>query len=99
MSERSQTLTYERFAPLAGETFALELGPETLSLELHAVEKLSGTRPGERAPFALVFCNADGVMLPQRIYTLRHATLGALDIFLVPIAPGDDGTRFEAIFN
>ena len=38
-------------------------------------------------------------MLPQAIYRLEHAALGAMDVFLVPIGRVADGIRYEAIFN
>jgi hypothetical protein len=33
--------------------------------------------------------------LPQRIYRVEHAELGAIEIFLVPIA----ADRYEAVFT
>ena len=38
-------------------------------------------------------------MLPQAIYGLRHADLGLLEIFIVPIAQRADGVRYQAIFT
>jgi hypothetical protein len=37
--------------------------------------------------------------LPQATYRLEHATLGAMDVFLVPIGQDREGVRYEAIFN
>jgi hypothetical protein len=51
--------------------------------------------PNGRAPFSLVFQGDPELTLPQRIYRVEHAQLGALDIFLVPIARG----RYEAVFT
>jgi hypothetical protein len=33
--------------------------------------------------------------LPQRIFRLEHAELGAFELFLVPIGPGE----YEAVFT
>ena len=52
-----------------------------------------------RAPFALLFRSESKVLLPQQIYRLTNATLGILDIFLVPIARDKDGIVYQAIFN
>ncbi len=51
--------------------------------------------PGGRAPFSLVFRGGPDPPLPQRIYRVEHDELGALEIFLVPIAPD----RYEAVFT
>jgi hypothetical protein len=37
--------------------------------------------------------------LAQKIHRLEHATLGALDIFIVPIGPDRLGMLYEAIFS
>jgi hypothetical protein len=35
----------------------------------------------------------------QGLYTLRHATLGDVELFLVPVKKNDEGLFFEAVFN
>ena len=52
-----------------------------------------------RAPFSLLFRSASKVLLPQQIYRLKNATLGILDIFLVPVARDKEGIIYQAIFN
>jgi uncharacterized protein DUF6916 len=52
----------------------------------------------ERDPFRLEFLGPSDPILPQRTYVLEHDTLGALDIFIVPIARDASGTTYEAIF-
>jgi hypothetical protein len=37
--------------------------------------------------------------LPQQIYLLKHAELGALSLFLVPVGLDEQGARYEAIIN
>lgn len=54
--------------------------------------------PTLRAPFSLLFRGPPEPILPQAIYALEHATLGVSEIFLVPLAPDADGTRYEAVF-
>jgi hypothetical protein len=51
--------------------------------------------PGGRAPFSLVFQGGPSPPLPQRIYRVEHDMLGAIEIFLVPIA----AERYEAVFT
>ena len=84
------------FAPCLGQTFEVVLTDGRRPLTLAEVRPLGATRPGgPRAPFALTFHGAPPLRLPQHIYRLEHATLGAMEIFLVPIAAG----QFEAVFN
>jgi hypothetical protein len=52
-----------------------------------------------RDPFRLAFLGPADPLLPQRTYRLEHDGLGALDIFLVPIARDASGTTYEAIFT
>jgi hypothetical protein len=69
---------------------------------LHLVEAQSTGERGAgmaRDPFRLEFLGPTDPILPQRIYRLEHEALGALDIFLVPIARDAGGTTYEAIFT
>lgn len=94
-------LTSDDFAPHAGSRFLLrsEGAAEPLPLELVEVTPGGrGERPGHRA-FSLVFRGPRGLHLRQRIYRLEHDALGSLDIFLVSIAPDDQGSYFEAVFT
>jgi hypothetical protein len=104
-------LTPESFTPCKGTGFLLRLPPPAaaggapqeaaapLSLELVEVNA-AVPRPGQkRLAFSLLFRGPRGLFLPQRIYRLEHESLGALDLFLVPIQPDDRGALFEAVFN
>jgi hypothetical protein len=46
-----------------------------------------------------VFRGPQDVSLPQRIYRVEHAGIGAFEIFLVPIGPDEGGHRYEAVFT
>ena len=39
------------------------------------------------------------VLLHQRTYRVKHAGIGAFDLFLVPIGSDEEGLRNEAIFD
>jgi len=86
------------FEPHVGETFALAAEPEPLALVLESVTTLAD-RPGGRDPFSLLFRGPADPLLPQAIYRLEHAGLGALEIFIVPVGQDAAGTRYEAIFS
>lgn len=90
-----QTLTSADFAALRGDRFRLlPGGAGPFDLELVEVTEIA-REPGGRAPFSLVFRGGPTPPLPQRIYHVEHESLGAIEIFLVPIAA--DG--YEAVFT
>ena len=89
------TLTVDDFAPLRGRTFVIAPGDAPpFEAELVQVSEIP-REPGGRAPFSLIFQGGPDPPLPARIYRVEHAELGALEIFLVPIA----ADRYEAIFT
>lgn len=96
-------LAKDDFDPHVGDRFDLELdGGETLALELVSTHALSSdtVESAQRAPFSLIFrSNGDNRHAPQQIHTVRHAELGTLEIFLVPIGPDPGGMRYEAVFS
>ena len=96
-----ETFAIDTFAGLLGDPFHLRLGPEeTLELSLaEAAQTGEAPNPGGRAPFALAFRGPPTPILPQRIYALEHADLGAFELFLVPLEPDAAGTRYEAVFT
>lgn len=92
-------LSCESFTPLVGNTFHLanEAGGDQDLTLVEAVE-ITGTA-ADRKPFSLVFQSQTEDVLPQSIHTLEHASLGRLDIFLVPLGPSKEGMRYEAVFT
>ena len=93
------------FTPLINQRFRLYTeGQDSLEIELIEVTPLGSdpahaSRTQKREPFSIVFRGPAGTPLPQRIYRIEHARMGVLDIFLVPIGPGEDGMHYEAIFT
>lgn len=90
-----ESLTKDDFVPLVHQRFRVDPGGQTpFEVELVEVSEIA-REPGGRAPFSLVFAGGPSAPLSQRIYRLEHDHLGALEIFLVPIAAG----RYEAVFT
>jgi hypothetical protein len=87
-----ETLTAGDFAALRGERF--RIGAPPFEAELIEVTEIPGAAGG-RAPFSLVFQGGPSPPLPQRIYPVEHERLGAIEVFLVPIA----ADRYEAVFT
>jgi hypothetical protein len=90
-----ERLTLDDFAPLLNDRFGIDPG-EGPPFEAELVEVTEIARePGGRAPFSLVFQGGPSPPMPQRVYRVEHDRLGALEIFLVPIA----ADRYEAVFT
>lgn len=84
------TLTADDFAALRGDRFRIADFDAAL-VEVTEIPR----EPGGRVPFSLVFQGGPDPPLPQGIHRVEHDTLGALEIFLVPIATD----RYQAIFT
>ena len=96
-------LTRDDFDARVGDVFGLQLGGDAmLSLELVSSDPLAAGIVGgaSRAPYSLIFRSAgERRHAPQHIYTVRHAELGAIEMFLVPIGPDERGMLYEAVFT
>ncbi len=99
------SLNQAQFSECLGSKFQLHLDSKApLELELIESKILSapskqGNRKVRKEPFSLLFRCSEGTYLPQRIYKLEHATLGTLDLFIVPVARDEEGMYYEAIFT
>lgn len=94
------TATPETFVPSTGQVFEVVFTDGRIPLTLAEVRSLGAAYPNTpRAPFSLMFHGAPALRLPQHIYRLENATLGAMEIFLVQIADHAEASKFEAIFN
>lgn len=94
-------VTLDHFARCVGEGFEIDMGTGALVFTLTEARPLPerGFKGMMRAPFSLLFRSETKVLLPQQIYRLKNATLGILDIFLVPVARDKGGIIYQAIFN
>lgn len=95
-------LAIQDFASAANQTFDLFMGADvSMPLTLVEVKPLDAhVRSGQvRRPFSLIFRSASTIVLPQKIYALRNSVLGALQVFLVPVARDREGTLYQAVFN
>jgi hypothetical protein len=94
-------LTREAFEPRKGEAFKLthETASGELELKLASVQGTGLQGKAEREQFSLHFHGPRSPVLPQQIYHLENAELGAMDLFLVPIARDEQGMIYEAVFT
>jgi hypothetical protein len=94
-------LTIDDFSGRIGETFAATAtGGPSLTLTLREAEALYAP-PGDqgRTPFSLEFTDPSQEHLPQQTVAIEHPELGSFDLFVVPLGPGPDGMRYQAIFT
>lgn len=91
------------YKPLIGQSFTLRgaHGP-TVTTRLSAVGDI-GSRRNQLAnsddAFALTFHAPQNTQLDQGTVTMRHATLGTFQLFVVPASTGRKSTDFVAIVN
>lgn len=92
-------LSHSDFQTLADKTFEIdfgEAGTRTAKLEKTAGFKLDSVKD-KRDPFSIFLrCTAPAV---QSTYSVTHATLGTLELFLVPLEENESGVLFEAVFT
>ena len=87
------------FSECIDRQFTIVAGEERLKLVLAEAVEAKGGRPGNRAPFSLIFRGPAEPLLPQATYNIEHPRLGPLDIFIVPIGKDEHGVRYQAIFS
>ncbi|MBI1202381.1 MAG: hypothetical protein GC182_07710 [Rhodopseudomonas sp.] len=98
----ARKLVFEDFADKIGDMFPIcdhDVPRIPLTLAEAELHEAKWHMPGIRPPFSLVFLANDGTVLPQRLYRMEHDRLGALEIFLVPIAQDGRGVSYQATFN
>lgn len=100
-----ETFTVETFAPLLGSTFTARAfgadgSPHDVPLTLdRATPATAPAGDRGRPPFSLEFAGPAELRLPQGTFKLQHATLGAFDLFIVPVAADTQQVRYEAVFT
>jgi hypothetical protein len=92
--------TVDMYRDKIGQAFLVEeTDVPAIALTLAEAKTLPNYAGAPRTPFSLVFTAPGDVVLPQRMYALRHAALGLQTIFLVPIGRDGGTMNYEAIFN
>src|SRR4051812_26346751 len=98
MSKPISALMPQDFEPLDGETFTLAAPGGELAIKLIEVRRL-GAALRDGGAFSLVFASPPGPVLAQGTYPVNHATLGTLDIFIVPLGPKNGINQYQVIFT
>ena len=91
-------LALHHFLPYLNQSFATTCNNKEQLLLLTEAKPL-GKPSTSREPFSLLFLGEMPEPLPQGAYQLRHAGMGEIVIFLVPIARQVNGFVYQAVFN
>jgi hypothetical protein len=86
------------FKPHLGSQFDAQAAGGPVAMTLSRVDP-AGDSGRKGGAFSLIFTAPRGPWLPQAIYPIRHAALGAMEIFLVPIGSVAEGNGYQAIFT
>ena len=94
-------MSIQNFAGAANQEFEISMGESAMSVTLIEVKPLKPQPfPGMlREPFSLLFKSQSRVILPQKIYRMKNASLGDLEIFLVPVAQDAGAVVYQAVYN
>lgn len=91
-------LTKAMFEQNLNTTFWLiDEGSEPYAMDL--VELSNGHATPRQEQFSLRFRGDRTRVCPQRIYPMKHDSIGDFDLFLVPVGRDETGTFYEAVFN
>lgn len=97
-----EDVTHETFAGRVGETFRITASDgDTIDLTLAEANLApeNYARPGQRAPFSLIFHGPASPFAPQGTWAMEHPDLEGLHLFLVPLGPEGDVMRYQAVFT
>jgi hypothetical protein len=86
------------FKPHLGSEFDVQAAGGPVAMKLSRVDP-AGNSGRKGGAFSLIFATPRGPWLPQAIYPMRHAALGTMEIFLVPIGPLGDANGYQAVFT
>ena len=94
-------LTEAEFSKHVSTKFRAMVGAEAVDLELTQVKGYPGHADDQQGMerFSLFFRGPAKPRLAQSTYSLTHDSMSTFDLFLVPIQPDGEGSRYEAVFN
>jgi Domain of unknown function (DUF6916) len=86
------------FTPHLDAIFDMQTAGGVVPLKLAKVDP-AGDSGRAGGAFSLIFIAPKGPWLPQAIYPVTHPALGAMEIFLVPVGPMQDGNGYQSVFT
>lgn len=95
-----EAFTLETFVPHVGKTFRVIVDDrQYMPAELLSVTPWGDAGDGKRQPFTLLFRADAAHPIPQATYMVDTEGMEAFPLFVVPLQPESDGTRYEAVFS
>lgn len=94
-----ETMGRKDFAKHLDTEFRVNAAHTHVVLKLAAVNGDESHTESGWEHFSLHFVAREGAPLPQSIYPFDHDSLGAFDMFIVPVKQDAEGVHYEAIFN
>jgi len=91
-------LTHATFSQQLNTSFQFQIAPEHL-VAMELVETGDVRSSGQYEAFSIVLRGPSDIPLRQGMYRVDHDTIGAFDLFIVPISQESDGLYYEACFN
>ena len=72
---------------------------EGASLNLELIEVAEQHHSPHLEQFSVIFRGPLTPQCPQRIYKLEHERLGAMELFLAPLGPQNEGMLYQSCFS
>lgn len=94
-----EKLGKQDFDPLVGQKVKVTAGALSGELAVAETAELASPSPRSTKPFRIILRSREDWRAPQGIFRVEHPTLGALDMFAVPIGPDSLGWCYEIVFN
>ena len=94
-----ETLRLEDFLPLVGTMLPVEWNGSRAELEVAEAAALHTPSPRATPSFRVTLRSRTGWRAEQGMFRLHHPSLGALDVFAVPVGPDGQGLCYEIVFN
>ena len=97
MNSLSDQLAQANFEAAVGTSFdMLTAESQGVALALRLIEVSPRRAPRGYEQYSALFRGPASPLLPQATYAFRHATIGELPLFIVPISRDDEGVVYEA---
>ena len=71
--------------------------PTVIEAQLVEVEERRSSEKIQQ--FTLLFKGPNEPLLPQKIYSIEHGSMGDFDLFIVPVAADETSVSYEAVFS
>ncbi len=71
--------------------------PTVIEAQLVEVEERASSEKIQQ--FSLLFKGPNEPLLPQKIYSIEHGSMGDFELFIVPVAADETSASYEAVFS